>query len=478
MQQLNSRIGQEISRLTRHHPDYSGIYPLSDGLDAFAARMKLAELAEHTLDLQYYIWGRDMSGMLMYSVVQRAADRGVKVRLLLDDNNTRGLDNILLALDLHPNIEVRLFNAFQTRKIRAFSYLTDFARLNRRMHNKSFTADHQATIIGGRNVGNAYFSAGTEQLFSDLDVLAIGPVVEQVSRDFERYWQCSSVTPLSQIVAPRRRKNKNIISSMMGQVSLDPHAERYVKRLEQADFFSQLAAGTLPLIWAKTHLLSDDPAKATGKVADHGLLTSRLLSVIDEPQTRLDIISPYFVPTKAGIAQLVALTQKGVEVSVLTNSHKANDVEIVHAGYAKWRQSLLAQGIKLYELKRDAQDERQPRDHGLTGKSGSSLHAKTFSVDSRKVFVGSFNFDPRSAMLNTEMGFVIASETLAKTIHQLFIGTLKQNAYQVCLDSQGKIYWREFQGGREILHHKEPGTHILERWFIRALYHLPIEWLL
>ncbi len=477
MQRLNGRIGHAISRLTHTHPDQSGIYPLSDGLDAFAARMKLADLAEQTLDLQYYIWNKDMSGMLMYSVVQRAADRGVRVRLLLDDNNTRGLDKILLALDQHPNIEVRLFNAFQTRAVRAFSYLTDFARLNRRMHNKSFTIDNQATIIGGRNVGDEYFSAGGEQLFSDLDVLAIGPVVEQVGRDFQRYWDCPSVSLLAQVVPPRR-KNKNAISSKMGQVSLDPHAERYVKRLEQADFFVRLQDGNLPFIWAKTRLLSDDPAKALGQVADKALLTSRLKSVINEPEQRLDIISPYFVPTRAGVEQLIMLAEKGVRVAVLTNSLKANDVAIVHAGYAKWRRTLLQHGIKLYELKRDSVTDRQPRDRGLTGKSGSSLHAKTFSVDSREVFVGSFNFDPRSAMLNTEMGFVIGSEELAETIHGLFIGTLNQNAYEVGLDEHGKMYWREHDGNRVVIHWQEPQTHILERWFIRALYHLPVDWLL
>ncbi|HEY0209035.1 phospholipase D family protein [Acerihabitans sp.] len=478
MQRLNGRIGQAISRLTHVHPEQSGIYPLSDGLDAFAARMKLADLAEQTLDLQYYIWNKDMSGMLLYSVVQRAADRGVKVRLLLDDNNTRGLDRILLALDQHPNIEVRLFNAFQTRTVRAFSYLTDFSRLNRRMHNKSFTVDNQATIIGGRNVGDAYFSAGGDQLFTDLDVLAIGPVVEQVGRDFQRYWDCRSVCPLSRAVRPSRLGGKNSISSMMGQVSLNPHAERYVKRLERADFFVQLQAGSLPFIWARTRLLSDDPAKALGQVADHGLLTSRIKSVIDEPLQRLDIISPYFVPTRAGVEQLAALAAKGVKIAVLTNSLNANDVAIVHAGYAKWRRVLLTHGIELYELKRNSTELHQPRDRGLTGKSGSSLHAKTFSVDSREVFVGSFNFDPRSAMLNTEMGFVIGSEELAETIHRLFIGTLRQNAYQVCLDEQGKMYWREYQDEREVIHRREPATNIVERWLIRALYHLPVDWLL
>ncbi len=182
------------------HPEMSGIHPLNDGLDAFAARYLLMGMAQHTIDVQYYIWHNDMSGRLLFSALLDAAERGVKVRLLLDDNNTPGLDDTLAELDRHPNIAVRLFNPFSFRSLRALGYLTDFARLNRRMHNKSLTVDEAVTLVGGRNIGDEYFGTGDEPLFTDLDVLAVGPVVQQVAHDFERYWHSKAVSPLRAVV--------------------------------------------------------------------------------------------------------------------------------------------------------------------------------------------------------------------------------------------------------------------------------------
>jgi cardiolipin synthase C len=188
-----TRLGTAISPLVDAHPGKSGIYPLADAREAFAARALLAHAAERTLDLQYYIWRGDMSGTLLFNAVRNAADRGVRVRLLLDDHGTSGVDRILVALDSHPNIEVRLFNPFLIRTPRAINYLFDFFRLNRRMHNKSFTADNQATIIGGRNVGDEYFGTNDGLLYVDLNVMGVGPVVSDTSKDFDRYWVSDSV---------------------------------------------------------------------------------------------------------------------------------------------------------------------------------------------------------------------------------------------------------------------------------------------
>ncbi|EBC5844087.1 phospholipase D family protein, partial [Salmonella enterica] len=196
-----TRLERAVEPLCARHPGECGILALDNSLDAFAARYRLTEMAARTLDVQYYIWEDDMSGRLLFSVLLSAAKRGVHVRLLLDDNNTPGLDDTLRLLDSHPNIEVRLFNPFSFRTLRALGYLTDFARLNRRMHNKSYTADGVVTLVGGRNIGDAYFGAGEEPLFSDLDVMAIGPVVNDVANDFERYWRCSSVSTLQQVLS-------------------------------------------------------------------------------------------------------------------------------------------------------------------------------------------------------------------------------------------------------------------------------------
>ncbi|MDW8846641.1 phospholipase D family protein [Erwinia sp. MMLR14_017] len=475
----HSRLTRAVSPLVENHPEHSGIHPLEDGLDAFAARYLLMSMAEHTLDIQYYIWQNDMSGRLLFSAVLEAADRGVQVRLLLDDNNTMGLDETLSQLSKHKNIQIRLFNPFSFRTLRALGYLTDFARLNRRMHNKSFTVDGEATIVGGRNVGDEYFGAGEAPLFSDLDVLAIGPVVGEVEKDFERYWMSRAVEPFNKVVD---------IDEELAQAAVrlpeawrnDPQVERYLERIHASSFVTQLEAGDLPLVWAQTRLLSDDPRKGLGKAKAGSLLPQRMLEVIGKPQSQFDIISAYFVPTRAGVAQLLSLVRNGVKIAILTNSLAANDVSIVHAGYAKWRKKLLRHGITLYELKPHSDTREAPHDRGLTGNSGSSLHAKTFSVDNEKVFIGSFNFDPRSAMLNTEMGFVIESETLASSIHQRFIKQIQERAWTLRLDKWGRVNWVEYpgEGEREQVHKHEPRTRFMQRLLVRLVWRLPIEWLL
>ncbi|TSJ59302.1 phospholipase D family protein [Atlantibacter subterranea] len=473
----NTRLGRAIAPKTQAHPDYSGVHPLADSLDAFAARYLLAEMAEQTLDVQYYIWEDDMSGRLLFSALLDAAKRGVWVRLLLDDNNTLGMDSALRLLNSHPNIEVRLFNPFSFRTLRALGYLTDFARLNRRMHNKSYTVDGEATIIGGRNVGDAYFGAGDQPLFSDLDVLAVGPVVKHVSDDFERYWECASVSTLEKVLDVNEHEIEQRVQ-LPQEWQQDPVAQSYLDKLATTQFATHLDAGTLSMIWAKTRLLSDDPRKGEGKARRHSLLPLRLLNVIGEPTKQLDIISSYFVPTRAGVAQLLMLKRKGVNIAILTNSLAANDVAVVHAGYARWRKKLLRHGIALYELKPGPQKERVQHDRGLTGNSGSSLHAKTFSVDGNHVFIGSFNFDPRSAMLNTEMGLVIESQKLAQQIHTRFTQSQQEAAWTLRLDRTGRLNWIEQRDGKEVVLTREPQTRFWQRVLVTLAYWLPVEWLL
>ena len=472
-----TRLGRAITPVLAEHPGVSGIHPLSDSLDAFAARYLLCGMAEKTLDVQYYIWQDDMSGRLLFSALLAAAERGVRVRLLLDDNNTNGLDNILELLNSHPQIEVRLFNPFSFRLFRAIGYLTDFARLNRRMHNKSFTVDGETTIVGGRNVGDAYFGVGKQPLFSDLDVLAVGPVVTDVSEDFERYWNSQCVSTLAKVldVDPDILQQRVQLPDAWRS---DPTAQRYLERLTTSQFATDLVARTLNMYWSETRLLSDDPRKGQGRARNHTLLPQRLINVIGLPKQEIDIISAYFVPTRAGIAQILALVRNGVKIAILTNSLAANDVAVVHAGYARWRKKLLRHGVALYELKPENNRPRRPRDRGLTGNSGSSLHAKTFSVDKRKVFIGSFNFDPRSAMLNTEMGLVIESTALAEDIHQRFTQSQKEAAWALRLDRWGRVNWVENREGKEIVWKKEPHTRFWQRVLVRLVYHLPIEWLL
>jgi putative cardiolipin synthase len=461
------------------HPGRSGIVALPDGHDAFAARVLLADAAERTLDVRYYIWHRDMSGTMLMAALHRAADRGVRVRLLLDDNNTAGLDTVLAALDAHPNIEVRLYNPFKLRRWRLLGYLTDFKRLNRRMHNKSFTADGQATIIGGRNVGDEYFDAGHAPWFVDLDVLAVGPVVSDVAGDFERYWASASSIPAARVLPRATAASLAAVAADAARVERHPDAAGYREAVARSPLVRDLLAHRLAFDWAATRMVSDDPAKGLGGARDDALLWHRLKEVFGASTRDLRLVSPYFVPGSAGVEALAGIARRGVRVAVLTNALEATDVAVVHAGYAKRRKALLAAGITLFELKRGpSRSSNRVAWTGGSGSSASSLHAKTFAVDRTRVFVGSFNLDPRSARLNTEMGFVIDSPALANAIAELFADEIPTRAYRVGLGDTGQLQWIDRHDGVEVVLNREPGTSVWRRFAVRVLSVLPIEWLL
>lgn len=474
---VETRLGRSVSPRARLHPGQSGIVELRDGRDAFAARVLLADTAERTLDLQYYIWRDDMSGALLFAALCRAADRGVRVRLLLDDNNTAGLDAFLGALASHPNIDVRLFNAFRLRRWRPLEYLTDFARLNRRMHNKSFTVDGEVAIVGGRNIGDEYFDANQETSFVDLDVMAVGPVVSDIASDFERYWRSESARSVESVLGRARPASVREVIAMAEKVIGEPAAVAYVNALQSCAFVHDLLAGSVEYRWAAARVVSDDPAKGLGRQRRHGTMLERLFAVLNVPQHELQLISPYLVPTRAGERALAELARDGVQVSILTNSLEATDVPIVHAGYAKRRRKLLKAGVVLYELMRTSR-VRSRRDRRFTGSSGSSLHAKTFSVDCDRVFVGSFNLDPRSASLNTEMGLLIESPALAARIAAAFAEDIPSRSYRVSLNAAGKLQWVEQQEDGTRVHTTEPGTTWRKRLGVALMALLPIDWLL
>jgi putative cardiolipin synthase len=463
--------------LTREHPGLSGIVSLREGYDAFAARVLLAEAAEQTLDVQYYIWHNDLSGTLLLNALRRAADRGVRVRLLLDDNNTSGMDETLAALDAHQGIEVRLFNPFRRRRARWLDYLTDFSRLNRRMHNKSFTADNQVTIVGGRNVGDEYFGAGHDLLFVDLDVLAIGQVVGDVSADFERYWHSESAWPVRRVISPASSTAIARVAEAAERSSYAPDAAAFVEAVEREPFVRDLIEHRLSFEWALTRMVSDDPAKGLGRAPDDALLWSRLKQIVGDPTSELHLVSPYLVPGRSGSGHFAALAKRGVKVCVLTNSLEATDVAAVHAGYAKYRKPMLECGITLFEMKRSAPPARRAL-MGSSGSSRSSLHAKTFAIDRSRMFVGSFNFDPRSARLNTELGFVIDSPALARQLVEVFAERVPERAYNVRLGRAARLQWTESRDGSAFVYDREPGAGVGLRLAVVALSVLPIEWLL
>jgi putative cardiolipin synthase len=484
----DTRLGRAANALLEEHRGRSGVFALRTGGDAFAARVLLADAAERTLDVQYYIWHADMSGTLLLDALRRAAARGVRVRMLLDDNNTSGLDGTLAAFAALANVEVRLFNPFASRGWRVLGFLTDFERLNRRMHNKSFTADNQATIVGGRNVGDEYFGAASELLFFDLDVLAIGPVVSDVSEDFDRYWNSASAYPAAALLPPATEKSEAALRRLLESQRQDPVAREYERALAASPFVADMLARRLAFDWAPVRLVSDDPAKALGEAAESDLLWIRLKGIVGRPRSELIVSSAYFVPGAQGTRDFAAMSAAGVRITVLTNSLEATDVPAVHAGYARRRVALLRAGVVLYELKRGVDPHaaggvRRLQGSGgqggsAPGSSGSSLHTKAFTVDGEHVFVGSFNFDPRSARLNTEMGFVIDSAALARSMADVLRVRLLDDAYRVRLSERGTLQWVETTDDGEVVHDEEPGTTFWQRLGVRVLSLLPIEWLL
>jgi putative cardiolipin synthase len=404
----------------------------------------------------------------------------VRVRLLLDDNNTTGLDPTLATLDAHPNIEVRLFNPFGRRRARVLDYLFEFGRLNRRMHNKSFTVDGQATIVGGRNVGDEYFGAGQEMSFQDLDVLGIGSVVGDVRADFDAYWGAEASVRFANVAPIEPRTNNNLLETA-DELQATDRASQYRQALRETPLVQNILQGALPFEWTDASLVSDPPSKvlAQGSI-EPTIVLDRLKIVLDSATERVDIISPYFVPTKAGVAALRAMTERGVRVRVLTNSLAATDVPAVHAGYARYRRALLEAGIELYELKRTQEGRPNPGKRGARGgSSGASLHAKAFAVDRHSAYVGSFNFDPRSARLNTEMGVLLESPALASRVSDVLDRDLGTTSYQVRLGKNGHMHWLTTnQHGHEQHFDSEPETSVLRRFAVRLLSLLPIEGLL
>jgi putative cardiolipin synthase len=473
-----TRIGRAVAADLAAHPAKSGIYSLVGGRDAFAARGLLAESADRSLDVQYYIWEGDQSGWLLFEALWRAAQRGVRVRLLLDDNGIAGLDDTLAALDAHPDIEVRIYNPFAQRSARALGYLTDFTRLNRRMHNKSFTVDNQVSIVGGRNIGNRYFDAGDEVQFADLDVIAIGAAVREVSSAFDLYWNSGSSYAAAALLGATASGAAERLQARFAAVHADPASLAYVKALRETRLASELLAGRLPWVWADARLVRDDPAKTLDTEGRTDLLLlADLLRTAVPVQKSFDLISPYFVPGDEGSATLAALAQRGVAVRVLTNSLAATDVGAVHAGYAKRREGLLRAGVRLYELKPGAEESLQgtPK-HG--GSSGASLHAKTFATDRSRAFVGSFNFDMRSALLNTEMGLLIDSPVLGERLAAALDRHAIDVSYEVRLAPGGGLEWIERTAAGEKRFESEPETGPVRRAWIRFLGLLPIDWLL
>ncbi len=469
-------LGQLMARAVAQHGGRSGVMPLLTGSDALASRMALAEAAEQSIDTQYYIWHDDISGILLLDALQRAAQRGVRVRLLLDDNGVDGLDSFMAALNAQENFEIRLFNPTTVRSPKMLGYAYDFMRMNRRMHNKSFIADGVAAIIGGRNIGDEYFSVGKDGFYIDTDVLATGPVVGQTAAMFDAYWNCASVFAVGDII--RGAGDAEAFGARVAEVLASPESDLLQSDLENSA--ERFAEGEVAMEWTGVELVADDPVKGQGMARRDQLMVSRLGAIISEIEESFDLISAYFVPGLRGTRLFTRLARSGKKIRILTNAMDTTDVSLVHVGYSRYRRRLLQSGIKLFELKLRGgmTPEKDLQVHPI-GLAGASLHAKTFAIDKSRVFIGSFNFDRRSAMLNCEMGFLINSPAFAEDIAAAFDRRVDFVSYRPELTPEGEMVWHEALGaGQSLTYQEEPGT----SWFQQATFVLigllPIEWLL
>lgn len=461
----------------------SAYVALEDAFVSIASRIHLIRNAQNSIDLQYYLWKDDFVGKLILSELLKAADRGVTIRLLVDDQNGVKLDQVFKTLALHSNFKVRLFNPYRFRHVRLLDLLFRFKKVNRRMHNKQIIADASIVVAGGRNISSEYFDACEKFQFTDLDILFYGDAVKKAQDCFQTFWD----SPLSQD-----------IDMHVGQTFIHQLAElrQYYYHLEfptnphddkllQAQVHIQKVLQQEPIQWVKAHFVADSPNKTLGTAKLNELLYDQLLNVISTPKKHIELTSAYFVPTKEGTNYLKQLSQQGVKVRILTNSLAANDVAIVHSFYSQYRLDLLQHGIEIYEFKPNIEKFQQTWYEMATGhvlqnkrKRRSSLHAKFFDVD-HKVFIGSFNFDPRSVYLNTEMGLVIESKDLQHRIVQRLDEYLPQVAYQLKLNDQGQIYWIDHHiTGEQYTFHHEPHTNTGQRMISKVLSYLPIEWMM
>jgi len=477
----DTRIGKIYREMRGDHLQESGFFLLARGLDAFTARAVLAQGADRSIDVQYYMIHNDLTGALFADQLIQAADRGVRIRVLIDDMDLETRDEGLSTLAVHPNIALRIFNPFSRQMIRAPQFLLRFGSVTRRMHNKSFTVDNQVTIVGGRNIGNEYFDADLDFAFADLDILAIGPVVKEVSISFDEYWNSSLAYPIDLLRPDLKEKNdledgRRRLAEYLGQDSV----REYRHSLLNSGLAEDIRNNKVVYSWGEAVVLADNPGKLASYDSDQTYtLSSKLTPFFENLHEEFLIFSPYFVPGKEGTSFLTDLSRRGVRVRIFTNSLASTDVGVVHAGYAKYRTTLLRAGIELYEMNKTLnRDQRKEKKAGL-GSSKASLHAKSFVFDRERVFVGSLNLDPRSVVENTEIGIMVTSKEIADSLAGGFDKMVETMAFRLELNTDEDgiefISWHGLENGEERVWKTDPYTSIWRRFGIFLVSLLPVE---
>jgi putative cardiolipin synthase len=411
----------------------------------------------------------------------KAADRGVRVRLLVDDMDLKGRDLGVVIADSHPNMEIRIFNPFSRRTGRISQFITRMGSVTRRMHNKAFIVDNQRVILGGRNIGNEYFEADPDVAFADLDVLAIGPVVREASDAFDRYWNSELAYPVSELIdiqtTPEEieEKRKKLDDYVAGQ-----EGSAYLEALRESNLTERIRENKVKYYWGDAVVIYDQPEKIMhdfDKTEYH--LVPLLRPYAEGVREELIIFSPYFVPGKKGTAFLTQLSRQGVRVRILTNSLASNNVAIVHSGYSKYRKDLLRAGVELYEMNKKLSREQRKKKRGKDGSSKVTLHAKSFVFDRRNVFIGSLNLDPRAVKHNTEIGVVLSSPDIAQSMADWFDQNIEKIAFRLelkkAVDGSEYILWHGRVDDEPRIYEVDPHTGFWQRFGIGFLGLFPIE---
>lgn len=447
------------SKLQGHH-DQSGFHPLFSGEDAFVARIASIRAAEKSIDLQYYIWNNDMTGNLMLNEVLLAADRGVRIRLLLDDLNSGKFEKQLRILASHPQIEIRMANPFASRGWRIFE-IGRLSEVNRRMHNKVLIADSEIGIVGGRNIGDEYFSASNEMNFGDLDLWAIGPVIPSLAKEFDLYWNSEISYPIESLVSSKPTvEDLNKVRAVQSDAAQKALTTPYTQGFRDSQLITDFTKGSIKIFWGEGRVVYDTPEKFRQPATEQDdNLHVQLRPYLEKSSKEIFMVSPYFVPLDGGVKYLTGKVSNGLRIIVLTNSLASSDVSGVFGGYKGYRKALIRGGVELYELRPKLQGDKK-KIKKTWGSSGShaGLHGKTMLFDDRMIFVGSMNLDPRSAYLNSEMGVVVDSAEMAKDFAHKLKDDLPEVAYHLTLDDKNNLVWTTHNSGHKKTFTSDPDT--------------------
>lgn len=463
-----------LQREAAKHPGKSGFAILEGNREAFTDRVALADFAQKTLDIQYYIWSADTIGRMLGERILKAADRGVRVRFLLDDHSFKDRDSAVAALAAHPQVEVRIFNPYKHRSLRAAEFAFNFSRLNKRMHNKIMVMDNSAVIVGGRNIADEYFGLSGKYNNRDLDIAAVGPIVEEISETFDEFWNSPAAIPIEALVKESYDLDDFYRQIARLRTQIKPGHYPYPLDADVATLRKRIETMSSNLTWAHGEVIYDSFASMHKDRKDE-TVASKLSAIIQNARREVAIESAYFVVRDGGVDLTRALTSRGVKVRALTNSLASNNVLAAQAGHSKRRKKLLKAGMEVYELRPDAaavleQVAPEGRD------SISTLHTKTVVIDREKAFVGSYNLDPRSADINSEIGILVDDPRFAHKVAEfLDTGVAPENAYHLTIDEKNRLRWQTLVDGKSQTWSKDPETSGFQRFKAGFIEWLPIE---